>query len=67
MQAICGYTVKVKYLHFSPLTTDESLRALVTMVNKLWSNHSGLTKYRRKPSGTLSHIILIKAHLASAL
>lgn len=54
--------------HFSPFTTDESLKdplPLMTVVNELWSNHSGSAKHRRRPNDTLRHNTLIKAHLES--
>lgn len=37
------------------------------MLNELWGNHSGPTKHRRKPNGTLSHNSLIRTHLESVL
>lgn len=37
----------------------------MTVVNELWSNHSGSAKHRRRPNDTLRHNTLIKAHLES--
>lgn len=51
-----SYNCKAKF-HLSPFTSDDSLKTLLplmTVVNEMWSNHSGPAKHRREPNDTLS-------------